>query len=157
MIKSKINNGKGWDKRSIIIFIILIFILAGSILFSTIDFKYLFVRNNSNWSTITGRIDSIEELTGINQTRTGNKTSIKGYKVCYTYIVKKKEYHAEVVISPSKREFVSFADKTKNRWEIEIYYNKSELTDSYMNTDMKSTFYRQKNASTSIIRSLQRF
>ncbi len=143
----KNNKGKTWDKRSIMIFFIVVFLLVGVVLFITLDYKAFFIRHRGNWTTTVGRIDSIEKLTGINQTRMGNIISVTGYRIEYTYLVDTDEYHAETIISPLENDFIDFAAKVKNEWVIEIYYKKEKFTDSYVNTDLKSAFYKKRSLS----------
>ena len=139
----KINRVNIWDKKSLLILSIIIFLLVGTILFISVDFKEFFIRNSSNWTATVGRIDSIEELTGINQTRMGNKIAVTGYKIEYTYLIGDDELHAETIISPLKNEFIAYAIEVKKKWEIEIYYKKTKITDSYVNTNLGSTFYKK--------------
>lgn len=139
----KINKGRIWDKKSLTIIFIIIMLLIGITLFVTVDFEGPFIRNSLNWAATVGRIDSIEELTGINQTRMGNKISITGYRVKYTYLVEAKEYHTTAILSSSKSEFISFISETKNEWGIEVYYKKGAVTKSYINSNLKSVFYEK--------------
>lgn len=140
-MKSKEKTGKIWNKNSITIFIVVTLLSVGSVLFVTTDFKNYLVRNSPEWTSTIGRIDTINELTGMNQTRSGNKIIITGYKVEYTYLIEDEEYRAEAFISPLKKEFIYFAFKTKKEWKIEVYYKKGDRTNSYINSNLNSCFY----------------
>jgi hypothetical protein len=133
-----------WDKKSIIISIIISSFLVSVLVISSIDIKGIFIRNNHNWNTINGTILSYEKATTIDQTLAGNIPRTTHYKIQCLYIVDKIEYKQDIMLKPNiANRFFAQIEYPINK-EIEIFYKKDNPTYSYINTNINSDFYKDK-------------
>jgi hypothetical protein len=134
-----------WDKKSIIFLIAFssVIILFFSVL--SIDVKGLFIQNNENWNSSVGTILSIENVAIMEQTRTGNTTRTIQYKILCSYVVNQVEYKQEIIhpTNIATNRLLNWIKYPKNR-EVEILYQKDNPTNSYINTNINSDFYKNK-------------
>jgi hypothetical protein len=132
-----------WDKKSIITLIIFCSLIIFFVLILSIDIKGIFIQNDKNWNSTTGIIQSIENVTIMEQTRTGNRNQVVQYKIRYLYIVNDVEYNKEIVQSANMvtNRLINRIDYPRN-CKIEILYKKDNPSNSYINTNINSNFYK---------------
>ena len=133
-----------FDKKSIIhIALFFCFIIIGYFAV-TMDFQGYFVQHNPNWTTATGQVQSIDKIVGMEQTRAGNQITTIGYKIKYCYIINGIKYEQKYIYGKTKtnlREFVNFVKPLDN---VEIYYEKKDPKNSYINININSDFYKKE-------------
>ncbi len=133
-----------WDGKSTIITISIVAFLALFYFAATTDIRGYFIQKNKNWIATVGEIQSIEKITGVDQSRTGNKIKVTGYKIAYKYSVNGIDYKKENIGSSNLFRFVSYI-YTLEDWKVEVYYKKTNPDESYLNTDLKSKFYNDEH------------
>ncbi len=134
---------KIWDRQSLFTLLATVLFVGFFVFLTKSDYNNFFIRDNNDWDIAIGKIDSIDELTGINQSRAGNRIMTTGYKIKYTYLIGKDEYSSESTLAPTKNQFVYYAREVIGEWKIGVYYEKKNKSNSRINIDLKSDFYKK--------------
>ncbi len=127
-----------WDRKSVITMMIAMTVFVCLLAFigflATEDIHRFETMPNDQWAATVGRIDDIESMTGIVQTRSGGQV-VKRYTIRYSYTVDGITYgktrHAESL----------------SRWfekgsEVQVYYRKGKPGKARLNININSDFYR---------------
>lgn len=128
-----------WDKKSIIILVIIILSILSLIIVLEIDFKRYSIKSNENWSTTCGNITYIRPIDVMEQTRIGNRYVTEGYIVGYNYVIDGIKYQDSTYLTSRAIRNKLFIKKNKEGDVKRIYYNKTNHKESYLDTDFDST------------------
>jgi|GEM_PF-2431078 len=124
------------DKKSIVRIVLIFCGMASLGVLMTVDIKGNLIRQSPNWATTMGQVQSIEVITGIEQTKTGNQIATRGHKIKYYYVVDGVVYEQEVFIGRGQRNSDRFISFIKPLDSIEIYFKKKRPQKSYINFDI---------------------
>ncbi len=147
--KKKQEKGKDallvWDKKtSLNAFLIFLGILVIYFI-ATTDFKTLLVKNDTNWTYTIGKMIKSEPKTSISQSTKGYSEHIVGYNVIYTYTVDGIKYDKEVVLGGIKTsDFIAYSNNIYGKRVVQVYYKKDNPSESHINIDLNSEFYKDK-------------
>jgi len=130
------------DKKAIIRTTLIILFFATFYFLVKVDIKDFFIRHNRSWAITIGEVQSIEDITGIEHTLVGNRITTFAYKIEYCYIVGGIRYKQMYV--SGRTNVVDFVSFIRPFDKIEIYYKKKNPTESYINFDTNSDFYKKK-------------
>ncbi len=142
--KKKKDIPSSWDKAStkwvtyLLIGGVLFFIIAGA------DIRGYLIRNDTSWASTIGRVQSIEPMEGMDQSKVGNRRVTIGYKIKYRFEVDGVIYTKESVFGSRLKKITSFVGAIKPTDIVEVYYKKENLNESHINIDIDSGFYKNR-------------
>ena len=132
------------DKKSIIYTVLLFCIMVVLYFIITKDIKGHLIQQNPNWTKATGQVESIEIITGIEQTRIGNQMATIGYKIKYYYLADSVVYEQVFLSGKGQRNLQEFINFVKPLDSIEVHYKKKKPQNAYINFNINSDFYRKR-------------
>ncbi|MBD8389026.1 hypothetical protein [Dysgonomonas sp. BGC7] len=136
--KKRFENIK-WDKKSIVILILIILFILSIIIALNIDFKGYLVKNNKDWSITCGQIISVRPIESMEQTRGGNIFVTEGYIVKYTYEVDQTMYEDSLYLISRAIRNKLLLNKLKEEDSRKVYYNRVNHKESHLDTDLESS------------------
>lgn len=123
------------DKRLIIGCILFVFSLTMFIL-GLPDEKGKDYSKDKSWKEVTGSINSIEDIYGLYQSKTGNISYLSGYRIGYSYLADDSLYIKEATVESSASHFVNrLRSQNKEKWKAKVFYKKDNPNKSRMITD----------------------
>jgi len=124
------------DKKSVVYIVLLFCAFAIFYFIMTEDIKGALIRQSPSWTKTMGQVQSIEVVTGIEQTRIGSQTTTKGHRIRYYFLTDGVVYKQEVFIGRGQgnaQRFINFVEPLDS---IEVYYKKRNPRRSRINFDI---------------------